>query len=262
MPATFSSQSRLDNITPPRTAHVVKVGIVQTQSYSSDSQAIERVSRRIEGLARKETDIICLPEQWLRNNEIGDFDRAFGAFRRISKDYRATIIPGAFYHRQGRSRVITAPVIGPEGEIIGHQNKIHPFGYEKRSVSPGKAHRIFKTACRFGILVCYDMVFPDVAERMARRGAEVLVSPSRIVRRGIAPWHMYVQVRSLENRIPIAAANVQDRRFGGGGLIVDLVHRDGVMVPRIATTSRKRPSVAASFDVSRYRRHRESRFSD
>jgi len=241
---------------------MVKVGIVQTESYSSDSHAIEKVSGQIEGLAKKETDIICLPEQWLKNNEIGDFDRTFGIFKRISRNYHATIVPGAFYHRQGKSQVITAPVIGPGGEIIGCQNKIHPFDYEKRLVSPGKTRRIFKTACRFGVLICYDMVFSDVARKMTENGAEVLVSPSRIVRRGIAPWHMYVQVRSLENRIPIAAANVRDRRFGGRGLIVDLVHKNGVMIPRIAATSKKRPSIAASFDVSRYKRHRKSRFSD
>ncbi len=33
---------------------------------------------------------------------------------------------------------------------------------------------------------------------------------------------MYVQVRALENRIPILADNVENRKFGGNSLITDL----------------------------------------
>ena len=72
------------------------------------------------------------------------------------------------------------------------------------------------------MIICYDMVFPKVANTLVKKGAQVLLSPSRIVRRGIKPWQMYVQVRSLENRIPILAANVENQRFGGNSLIVDL----------------------------------------
>jgi len=36
------------------------------------------------------------------------------------------------------------------------------------------------------------MVFPKVANTLVKKGAHVLLSPSRIVRRGIEPWQMYV----------------------------------------------------------------------
>ena len=241
---------------------MVKVGIIQTMNYSSDQQAINKVSKQVEKLAKKETDIICLPEQWLKNNQIKDFDLEFSTIKQISKDYHVTVIPGAFYHKQGKSDVITSPVIGPKGEIIGFQNKIHPFDYEKKIVTPGKSYKVFKTACKFGILICYDMVFADVAKKMVKNGAEILISPSRIVKRGVIPWHMYVQVRALENRIPIAAANVENKRFGGKGLIVDLIHKNGVMIPKVATTTKSQPEITANFDVLRYKKHRKSRFSD
>ena len=248
-----------------RGARMVRVGIIQTRSCSSNGRGIAAASRRVEALAGEGADIICLPEQWLRDNRVDDFDREFSAFRQIAKSYRTTVIPGAFYHgRGGGAGAVTAPVIGPGGEIVGSQDKIHPFGRERGRVAPGRTSRIFRTACRFGVLVCYDMAFPEVARGMAEGGAEILVSPSRIVKAGIAPWHMYVQVRSLENRIPIAAANVGGGRFGGRGMIAGLSGggRGGIMVPKVVTTSAGNDAVAATFDVPWYRRHRDDRFSD
>ncbi|HSA97461.1 MAG TPA: carbon-nitrogen hydrolase family protein, partial [Candidatus Nitrosotenuis sp.] len=157
--------------------------------------------------------------------------------------------------------VISSPVIGPSGEIIGVQEKIHPFGYERGLVKPGAKTKVFKTACRFGIIICYDMVFSDVAQSMVKKGAQVLLSPSRIVKRGIVPWHMYVQVRALENRVPVLAANVQNNRFGGSSLIVDLREDDNVMIPR-ALVLKGESAKALEFDLAKYEKSRRGRFSD
>ena len=50
---------------------------------------------------------------------------------------------------------------------------------------------------------------------------------------GIEPWQMYVQVRALENRVPILAANVENRRFGGNSIIVDLTENNKVITTKI-----------------------------
>tara|TARA_B110000438_G_C15618490_1_gene565455 strand:+ start:632 stop:865 length:234 start_codon:yes stop_codon:yes gene_type:complete len=44
---------------------------------------------------------------------------------------------------------------------------------------------------------------------------------------------MYVQVRSLENRIPIIAPNVEDTQFGGSSLIVELTKEEEIVKTRI-----------------------------
>ena len=241
---------------------MVKVGTIQTSNYSSNDLGIKKIVKEIKKLAKKEVDIICLPEQWLHNNHIDDFEKDFKIFKGISDDYHVTIIPGAFYQKQGKDLSITSPVIGPQGEIIGQQNKIHPFDYEKNLVKPGKKHEIFKTSCKFGILICYDMVFGDVAKTMTQNGAEILISPSRIVNRGIVPWHMYVQVRALENRIPIVAANVHNKKFGGQSLIVDLTHNNGIMIPKVKISSKGQSTMSTNFEVSKYKIHRRNRYSD
>ncbi len=177
-------------------------------------------------MGKQETEIVCLPEQWLKNNEIKNFDLEFLDFKKITKEFSMTIISGAFYEITKKKTSIIAPIIGPQGEIIGKQEKIHPFDYELDTVKPGREAKIFNTACKFGVIICYDMVFPNVANTLAKKGTQVLFSPSRIVKRGIKPWEMYVQVRSLENRMSILAANVENQRFGGNSIIVDLMENN------------------------------------
>ncbi len=240
---------------------MVKLGMIQTVSYQNNQNGITKVSQILKKLGRQETDIVCLPEQWLKENTVSDFDSEFSEFKNVARDFSMTIIPGAFYENSKKYTSIVAPVIGPEGEFIGKQEKIHPFDYEIDTVKPGKEAKIFNTACKFGVIICYDMVFPQVANTLTKKGAQVLLSPSRIVKRGIESWQMYVQVRALENRIPIIAANVENKRFGGNSLIVDLTENNKVVNTKL-TKIKKEDSISKEFDLEKYQKSRKIRFSN
>ncbi|MBT4956085.1 MAG: carbon-nitrogen hydrolase family protein [Nitrosopumilus sp.] len=240
---------------------MTKVGLIQTIQYGSNQKGIESVSKRLRELGKQETEIVCLPEQWLKNNKIEDFNSEFVEFMKIAQEYSMTVITGAFYEVSNQKTSIVSPIIGPNGEIIGKQEKIHPFDYEKDTVRPGIEAKIFDTACKFGVVICYDMVFPNVSNILAKKGAKILFSPSRIVKRGIQPWQMYVQVRALENRIPIIAANVEDDKFGGNSMIVDMQEDDRVMNTKIIKLNGE-TSHSVRFDLEKYEESRMKRFSD
>ncbi|QDI88327.1 carbon-nitrogen hydrolase family protein [Candidatus Nitrosopumilus sp. SW] len=240
---------------------MTKLGLIQTIAHDTDQKAISEVSKILKKLGKNETEIVCLPEQWLKNNQISDWDLQFREFKEIAKDFQMTIIPGAFYETKRGQSSIVSPIIGPKGEFIGKQEKIHPFDYEKDRITPGKEAKIFKTACKFGVIICYDMVFPKVANTLATKGAQVLLSPSRIVKRGIEPWQMYVQVRALENRIPILAANVENQKFGGNSMIVDLNQNNKVVTTKITKLNGEQGR-SHEFDLKKYESIRKKRFSD
>jgi len=123
---------------------MTRVGLIQTKSYVNNKEGIQNVSKLLKNLGNAETEIVCLPEQWLPNNEIKDYDQEFLEFKKISKEYSMTIIPGAFYEKNGNKISINSPVIDPEGEIIGKQEKIHPYDYEKETVSAGTEPKFSK----------------------------------------------------------------------------------------------------------------------
>jgi predicted amidohydrolase len=72
---------------------------------------------------------------------------------------------------------------------------------------------------------------------------------------------MYAQVRALENRIPVLAANVQNNRFGGNSIIVDLVEDNNVMIPKTITLHGQAIK-SVSFDLSKYEKSRKRRYLD
>lgn len=240
---------------------MVKLGLVQTTSCNTNEEGVFRVSKILKKLGMKDTDIVCLPEQWLKNNEFRNFDSEFLEFKKIAKEYSMTIIPGAFYETGKKKSSIISPIIGPEGEIIGKQEKIHPFGLERDNVKPGNEAKIFNTACKFGVMICYDTVFPKVANTFARKGAQVLFSPSRIVKKGIEPWQIYVQARALENRIPILAANVENVRFGGNSIIVDLTEKSNIVTTKVTRLNGEQGGIR-EFMLEKYEKSRKNRFSD
>ena len=240
---------------------MVRLGLVQTTTCNTNDEGIFRVSKVLKKLGKNGAEIVCLPEQWLKNNEIRDFDAEFSEFKKIAREYSMTIIPGAFYETEKKKTSIVSPVIGPEGEFIGRQEKIHPFGYERDTVKPGNEAKIFNTACKFGIIICYDMVFPGVANTLTKKGAQVLFSPSRIVKKGIKPWQIYVQARALENRIPILASNVENMRFGGSSMVVDLTEKSNIATTKITRLNGEQ-GITREFTLERYEQSRKSRFSD
>ena len=240
---------------------MTKVGLIQTRSYENNKKGIENISKLLEKLGRVETEIVCLPEQWLPNNHIENYDQEFFEFKKIAKNYSMTIIPGAFYEKNENKVSINSPIIGPEGEIIGKQEKIHPYDYEKETVDAGIEAKIFNTSCKFGIMICYDTVFPGVADMLTKKGAQILFSPSRIVKEGIESWKMYVQVRSLENRIPIIAPNVEDIKFGGNSLIVELTKEEKIVKTRV-TELKGEYEETVNITFSNYETIRKQRLED
>ncbi|WP_067958003.1 carbon-nitrogen hydrolase family protein [Nitrosopumilus sp. Nsub] len=240
---------------------MTKVGLIQTSNYENNKKGIENVSKLLKKLGTDETEIVCLPEQWLPNNKIDDYDKEFSEFKKISQEYNMTIIPGAFYQEKNNQISINSPIISPDGEIIGKQEKIHPYDYEKEIVNPGNEAKIFNTSCKFGVMICYDTVFPGVADTLTKKGAQILFSPSRIVKEGIEPWKMYVQVRSLENRIPIVAPNVIDMKFGGNSLIIELQKKEKIVKTKL-TELYGESSESIDIIFSNYKEIRKHRLED
>ncbi len=110
-------------------------------------------------------------------------------------------------------------------------------------------------------MICYEIVFPGVAETLTKKGAEILFSPSRIVKEGIEPWKRYVQVRSLENIIPIIAPNVENSRFGENSLIVELTKEEKIVKTRI-TQLKGESEESVNITFSDYQGIRKQRLQD
>jgi len=102
------------------------------------------------------------------------------AFREMAAANRVWLIPGSIYERATDGLIFnTAPVIDPNGEVVARYRKLFPFRPYEEGVAAGTEFCIFDVPeiGRFGLSICYDSWFPEVARTLTAMGAEVLLQP-------------------------------------------------------------------------------------
>lgn len=129
--------------------------------------------------------------------------------------------------RSGDRLYNSAALIGPEG-IVGVYRKTHlPWEAVDRFVDKGDGpFSVFDTSIgRIGILICYDMRFPEPARILALQGADIIVHPTNLPPEGSPQPDYIYQTRAAENRVWIVSAdrvgNERGVRFIGRSAIVD-----------------------------------------
>lgn len=76
-----------------------------------------------------------------------------------------------------------ALMVGPDGQEIGRQAKIHLAPGERpilgyQVIPKPREHRVFDTSYgKVGLSVCYDIRFPDVARNLAQNGTQIWLVP-------------------------------------------------------------------------------------
>lgn len=122
----------------------------------------------------------------------------------------------------------TAVMVGPKGFIGKYRKRYlptHSVFEEKRYFRQGYQTAAFKTSIgNIGLLICYDIFFPEICRLTRLKGAELIVciSASPAVRRGY--FEILTAARALENTAFLAYVNlagVEDGlQFWGGSRLV------------------------------------------
>lgn len=90
------------------------------------------------------------------------------------------IIPGSMWEIEAEKMYNTSVVISPEGTIVAKYRKMFPWLPYEAGTTAGNEFCVFDipTVGRFGLCICYDMWFPEVARTLAWMGAEVIIQPT------------------------------------------------------------------------------------
>ncbi|HEY3226288.1 MAG TPA: carbon-nitrogen hydrolase family protein [Planctomycetota bacterium] len=120
-----------------------------------------------------------------------------------------------------------AAVIGP-GTIAGVYRKMHlPFlGVDRFAARGDRGFQVFETPFgRIGVLICYDLSFPEAARVLKLKGAQLLCVPTNWPEAATISCDLSPFVRAHENHVHVATANrigeESGFRFLGRSRIVD-----------------------------------------
>ena len=138
--------------------------------------------------------------------------------RALAREHRIYLIPGSIPERAGENKICnTVLTIDREGEILGKYRKIHLFdaaGYQESSYMQAGAELCLVDADfgRVGVLVCYDLRFPELARTLCLKGAEILVCPAQFpcgqpLPARVDDWDLLIRSTALTNLTYTVGAN-------------------------------------------------------
>ncbi|NLE77631.1 MAG: carbon-nitrogen hydrolase family protein [Chloroflexi bacterium] len=209
---------------------LVRVAAVQMDVAWLDPQANrERMLAHVRQIMEaRPVDLIVFPEL-ATTGYVRSFDAAFGrAFIEASETIPGptTEALGAVARHYGLHIVVglsqlhpvipatlfdSLALIGPAGQVLGVQQKIHLAFEELHYFARGQALEVFSTALgNLGLSICYDTVFPELVRILSLRGAEIICACFNAPRRDpFVPGFLehLAATRSNENRNFVVACN-------------------------------------------------------
>lgn len=210
----------------------IKVSVIQgniPQELKWNRQAVNFILNNYKELtieaAQDKPDLIIWPEASvpaLWGQDDTEFTRVFS----LAKELKTDLLVGAVSHLQEKyfnsalfidktgnpSDIYHKVHLVPFGEFIPLKNifpfleTIAPIG----DIQAGKEQTIFKQPTDFGVLICFEDLFPELSRHLVKRGAKFLVNITNDAwyKEGSAPFqHFAASVfRAVENRVYLARA--------------------------------------------------------
>jgi omega-amidase len=211
VPKTWPSERSQDPVKKIRAAIIqfdVRLGDVK-RNYSV-------VARRITSLAKQGAHLIVLPEMWstgFANDRLNDLSestpKVLEDLSALSRELGVTVIGSL--PEKARNRIYnTAYVTDSDGSIAGAYRKVHLFTLtgEERYFQAGREAVVSETSLGpIGLMICYDLRFPELCRSLALRGARIVAVMAQWPAERVAHWKVLLLARAIENQLFVLGAN-------------------------------------------------------
>jgi 5-aminopentanamidase len=211
----------------------MRIALFQMRAGDSNPSAnLARIANAAEQAAKGGATLLVTPELALTGYGSGDAIRInaeppdgpqIKGLETIAAAHGIALVAG-FAERDGGAIYNSAAYVdGKGGRAI--YRKSHLFGdYERALFKPAPpATCLFQhDGVKIGLLICYDVEFPENVRRLALAGADLVVVPTALPegQSGSFIARMMVPVRAFENQLFVAYVNYagSDRAFTFAGL--------------------------------------------
>lgn len=198
----------------------LRLALWQTQGYLADKAAnLAALSRMAQASATAGAEILLCPECWLAGYNLSkagcekaaepQSGASMQAIGRVAAENNIAITYG-YIERDGAVLYNSAAFIAADGHLLGHYRKVHLFSdFEHARYTPGNgfAPSFLYRDWRIGLLICYDVEFPEAVRAVALQGAELILIPTALTPEYRAVPDRIVPARALENQIFVAYCN-------------------------------------------------------
>ena len=135
-------------------------------------------------------------------------------FRKASKTFSLTCIAGSIHLLSRKFRSTNTALVFSSGRLLHRYDKIHLFKptLDHKYFSRGKTARTFSLTSgslrlKAGIVICYDLRFPELIRMLALQGIQILFVPARWPKARDDAWQTLLKARAIENQIFVVGCN-------------------------------------------------------
>lgn len=218
-----------------------KLGLIQQISVFGDvEENLNKAQTLIREAAANGAEFICLPEAFNTGYYFGKIKemaslaepldgKTISLMRSLAKELHIYIMAPYIQAFENGEAANTVVLIDDVGEIAGMHSKTHPVGDEAVYFRRGTDYSAFKTKYgKIGMLICYDIGFPEPARMTVLNGAEIILVS--IACRHDAYWRRWtlncLAARAQDNVCFVAGACMAghefvDCRFTGSSAVFD-----------------------------------------
>lgn len=237
-----------------------RTALVQMKSSVNKEQNLAYSLELINEAAKDKARLICFPEfqmaysppeqkpealHKIAEKINGNFVSTLSYSAKQNKiNIIATIYEISNTNKQNHKVFDTAIIINDLGKLKSVYRKVHlydalGFKESKKLVAGSIIERPTRTSVgNLGLLICYDMRFPEISRILTVNGASILASPSAWVAGFMKQehWEIMVKARAIENGVYIIAPNQVGNIYCGhsmvidpfGSTMVDMGNREGI----------------------------------
>lgn len=198
--------------TSPDTSRNIKVGTIYCRPPGGIIENnINTISDMLDKAGASNCQIVCLPEGWvtygtglgmskIESNTLSG--SASVMLSRKSKQYGMYIVSG-LYSWEGDTLFNTGVLFDRQGNRKAVYKKVHlPYSEIAQGAVAGDSYEVVETDFgRIGIIICWDIAFPEASRILALKGAEIIFCPIWGDVRGKDIWKLIARARAVDNGV-------------------------------------------------------------
>lgn len=164
----------------------IRVAVVQFEIAHLDREKnFARMEDFVRRAKQEDAQVVVFPEDCITGSIFGDLSRldttgaSRAAFQNLAKRYAIDIVTGSSMEGTPEGNFNTSYYINAAGDVLGTYRKNHLHPSEYKFLKPGIDAPVFDTAYgKAGIVICWDMLFPEIFQRMKAQGVQIIYCPS------------------------------------------------------------------------------------
>lgn len=199
----------------------LKVGLVQMDICEDKETNIKKAEEMIDQVAEEGAKVVILPEMFNCPYQTSLFPEyaekeegnTWQQLSKWAKEYDIYLVGGSIPEIDEYDKVYnTSYIFNDKGKLIGKHRKMHLFDIdvkggqtfkESDTLTPGDRVTVFDTPYgKMGVLICYDLRFPELSRLMVQKGAEFIIVPGAFnMTTGPAHWEILFRCRAVDNQV-------------------------------------------------------------